>query len=82
VYTRHKVRLNFAIHISISQQCIFMENKDTGVAYKRITIITLVFVQGSGSLIFVMHSIKFSDVLNMGIFIENIFCTEDARTLL
>jgi hypothetical protein len=50
-----------------------MKNKDTGVAYKRIGIITPVFVKGSSSLIFVMHSITFSDALNMGIFIENNF---------
>ena len=63
--------LNFAIHVSISQQRIFMKNKDTGVACKRIAIITPVFVQGSGSLIFVMHFIKFSDVQNTRTFIEN-----------
>jgi hypothetical protein len=50
-----------------------MKNKDTGVAYKMIGIITPVFVQGSSLLIFVMHSIKIYDVLNMGIFIENNF---------
>jgi len=50
-----------------------MKNKDTGVTYKRIAIITPVFVHGSGSLIFVMHSIKFPDVQNMGTFIENNF---------
>jgi hypothetical protein len=50
-----------------------MKNKDTGVAYRRTAIITPVFVQGSGSLIFVMHFIKFSHVLNMGILIENNF---------
>jgi hypothetical protein len=76
------VWLNFSVHVSISQQRKFMKNKDTVVAYRRIAIITPVFVQRSGSLIFVTHSIKFSGVLNMGIFIENIFCTEDARTLL